>query len=507
LSILIPQTPGCFPDDGGNVTTTTTLLAIDDLSMPLRRNLCLYMSKPSVRREPVLTPEHGDPDAPDNAAAHFYGGVVYERGKYRMWYYACHWGNAQNPLNPFEGNLVEGPTCYAESSDGISWAKPHLEQVEWRGNRRNNIIRLAETFTEGVHVIKDTKDVDTSRRYKMLYNYRPKNRNFWTIRTSTSADGLVWKDGPELPFDGFLEQASLYEFNGLYFANGQMCLRSEGGAESGRQGYIITSPDFVNWLQEYGESFLLPEPAKPDERGAAKPYDQVHIGVGASSFGNVLVGLYCIWHNHPFPTKDDWFGLGTTSGDFGLLVSNDGFRFREPVKGRVFMHRDESPAVLQKQFPHERVLCQGNGILNVGDETRIYHGRWVNSADIRNYHAEVALATLPRDRWGALGLFPQATEGSVWTLPVKLPTGGCELALNADGADSFAVDAAGERFDLIPEFSGSRAGTVSGRSNLDLAVRWPDKILRNLGGRTVRFRIRIQKRGAAEPRLYAAYVR
>jgi hypothetical protein len=340
----------------------------------------------------------------------------------------------------------------------------------------------------------------------MIYNYRPPNRPFWTIRTAASADGLRWRAGRELPLDAFLEQASLYEFNGLYFANGQMLGRSEGGHASGRQAYVAVSPDFENWLPEYGESFRLPEPVEPEARGADKPYDQAHIGVGATAFGNVLVGLYCIWHNRPYVIKDDWFGIGTTSGDFGLVVSNDGFHFREPVKGHVFLHRDESPPVVPAGIRHARILCQGNGILNVGDETRIYHGRWANPADINDYHAEVALAILPRDRWGALGLFPDAAEGRVWSTPVTLPREGLELALNAEGADGIRVEIADEKFAPLAAFSGSQAGVPVARGGLKCRVRWPGRSPAELGGCTVRLGLTLKSAEGVEPRLFAVYL-
>ena len=112
-----------FPNTGIAVSQGT-LLAIDDVSLPLRKNLCYYISKPNVRPEPVLTPEK-DRDAPDGCATHFYGGVVHEaaQGKYRMWYYAVHYGQGRDPQL---GNLVEGPTCYAESEDGhpLGQARP-----------------------------------------------------------------------------------------------------------------------------------------------------------------------------------------------------------------------------------------------------------------------------------------------------------------------------------------------------------------------------------------------
>lgn len=483
--------------------TRVTLLAIDDHALPLRRNLCLHLTRPAVRAEPVLLPERGNPDAPDNAAAHFYGGVVHEPGgPYRMWYYACHWDPTQTGSEPLCPGLIEGPICYAESDDGLHWTKPHLGQVQWRGSRDNNIVRLGTLFNEGVHVLKDAHERNPRRRYKMVYNYRPSGRDFWTVRTATSPDGLAWSEGPELPYDGFLEQASLYEFGGLYYVNGQMLLRGEGGHPMGRQGFAIVSPDFEHWLPECGESFLAAEPADPAARGVAKPYDQVHIGVGATSFGTVLVGLWCIWHNRP---QTEWFGMGSTCGDFGLVVSNDGLHFREPVKGHVWLHRDDSPpAGLRAGVAHGRILCQGNGILNVGDETRIYHGRWANTAAVRDYHAEVALATLPRDRWGALALFPDAAEGSVWTAPLRLSKrAGTRLTLNAEGAAGMRVEAADERFVPIAAFSGTRAGVPEGAGGLDCPVAWPGATLAELGGRTVRFRLRLTRSGTVDPRLFA----
>jgi len=509
----VPATPKqrpqfvAFPATGARIERQAILLAIDNFSLPLRDQLCVYLSKPDVRPEPVLTPERGDPDAPDNAATHFYGGVVREEDKFRMWYYACHWDETKEGSDAQLGNVVEGPICYAESDDGIHWVKPELGQVEWRGSTANNVIRLADLHVEGVHVIKDDTDPNPERRYKMVYNYRPKSLDTWTIRTATSGDGLIWTDGPDLPYRGFIEQSSLYGFGGMYYVNGQMFQRSEGGHRMGRQGFAIVSPDFDRWLPECGESFLLPEPADPEARGGDRPYDQVHIGVGASSFGNVLVGLYCIWHNQPYPTDKDWFGKGTTTGDFGLLVSNDGLHFREPVKGHVFLHRDDSPPVLPPEIRHGRILCQGNGILNVGDETWIYHGRWANTADIREYHAEVALATLPRDRWGALGLFPEASEGSVWATPVTLPSSGGHVLLNADGVANIRVEVADERFGLIPEFSGESAGRASGPDGLECPVDWRGRSLQVLGGRTVRFRLGLERGEQTEPRLFAVYLR
>jgi hypothetical protein len=273
---------------------------------------------------------------------------------------------------------------------------------------------------------------------------------------------------------------------------------------AGRQGLAWFSPDFVRWLPQFGEAFLLPEPANPNDRGHARAYTQVHLGVGAVSLGNVLVGLYGRWHARPQP--GDWFGNGTTYGDLGLVVSNDGQHFREPVKGHVFLNRHQSPASISPDVRSEEVVTQsGNGILNVGAETWIYHGRWMNTEKDEDYYAEIGLATLRRDGWGALGLFPRAAEGSVWSAPVRLGGKANQVNLNGQGMAGIRVEIADERFNLYPEYSGANAG-VAAADGLDSPVDWPKAGLDSLANRRVRLRIRLTGGRPAEPRLYAVYV-
>ena len=490
---------------GNRVEHRATLLAVDDYSLPLKKDLCYYLSKPKVRPEPVLSPSRDNPHATDTLATHFYGTVLQDGGKFRMWYYGARvFSKQENPRGSFR--IKEGPICYAESQDGITWTKPNLGQVEYNGGRDNNAIALPDTQTEGVFVIKDDDDPDASRRYKMVYENLPAHKRCMSVRTATSADGIHWTAGPDAPISEGLEPCSFYRHNGLFYINAQFAPFgvSEGGHKAGRQGFVWVSPDFTHWIQEAGESFLLPEPTNPNDRGLDRPGEQVHLGVAPMGMGNVLVGLYAQWHARPY--AGDWFGRATTSADWGLVVSNDGQHFRETVKGHVYLHRSESRPVVSPDIRHEVVLCQGNGIINVGNETRIYHGRWVNSEKVENYHADIGLATLPRDRWGALGLYPRATEGSVWTAPLTLDKAGCKLTLNADGVQGMSVEIADERLNLLPEYSGANAGTSAAKDGLDCAVKWPKASLDALVGKTVRLRIHLKQGEHAGPRFYAAYI-
>ena len=510
-----------------------TLLAIDDVSLPLRKNVCLYLNKPTVRAEPVLLPSPVDSDAPDNLAAHFYGTVLHDCDRFRMWYYACHRGTnldwskhkKQQIAKPAdwlmdlqEGyEFYAGPLCYAESDDGISWSKPALNQVVFKGSSDNNALDLPHTIVSGATVIRDDEDPDPARRYKMIYQFFPDQSDpdidaygvLPSIACAVSADGLHW-EVTTLPFVGqFVEHCSFIQHDGKFIVHSQVFpgtpwsgAYTEGGAAGGRTGIAHTSYDFDHWPDLWEWAFALPEEQDPSKRGAENPYDQVHLGVGAASFGNVCVGIYGLWHSQA--SGDDF---GKISGDLGLVVSNDGIRFREPgaAPGQVFIDRDDSTATPAVGHDFPTVLCQGNGILNVGDETRIYHGRWRNVGQnaedvVSHYHAEVALATLPRDRWGALGLNPEVLQGTICSAPVEIPLPG-EIQINATGVEGLSVELLDEWFVPIPGFSDGR---TDGPDGLDCRVRWSEAALPT--GKPLRIQIKMCASEQVSPRVYALYI-
>ncbi len=504
----------------------TMLLSIDDFSLPFRKKVSLYLSKPIVRPEPVLVPSPRGSGAPDDLAA-FGGTVLHDGGKFRMWYYACHWG--KNPDWPprmmqqvakspgwFRGDcpMFQGPLCYAESDDGISWTKPSLGQVLFKGNCRNHALALPQTLASGALVIKEEDEPDPARRYKMAYQFYPDQSDpviaeygsLPSVALAVSADGLRWT-ALDIPFrNQFVEPSSFIKHAGQYVIHYHAMdtfagFLAEGGTPCGRTGVARATNDFSRWPDFLAESFALAEPEDHAQRGPNCAYDQVHQGVGAASFGNVCVGLYGLWHN-----QENSRAFDRISCDFGLVVSNDGVHFREPAKGYRFLRRDESPVTPVSGWDFNTILWQFNGIVNVGDQTRIYHGRWRNVGGhdlndaLKHYYAEVALATLPRDRWGALGLNPGAKTGSICSAPVKLPATGGELTLNADGVAGITVELLDEQFRPIPGFAGGQIGSTDG---LDCPVRWVGHGLSELTGQTVRFAVHMRRMDKTNPRVYA----
>lgn len=498
--VLLPSAHAAdftLPESGLKVDGRVTLLAIDDQGLRDREGLALTLNKPTVRQEPVLTPETGNLNAPDSMAAHFYGTVLHDAGKFRMWYYAVSYKEGA------PGNLWQGPVCYAESGDGIHWNKPILGQVTINGSSANNAVRLSDEATQCAAVVIDAHDPDPNRRYKMVYMALT---HTWVFRTATSPDGITWNVDSHYPTDKFLEMGSFYRFGDQWVVHGQGIGKDGSNIPEGRQGYASTSTDFKHWNTDYVDTFRLPEPEDVALRGLIGDYPQVHLGVGGASLGNVAVGLYGIWHN---PAVDDrrkegWYGAGLITCDLGLLVSNDGVTFREPVKGNIFISEKESPVTPVPGVADPTILCQANGILNVGDETLIYHGRWRNATVTKNnYYAEVALATLPRDRWGSLALADGADAGAVWSAPITLPQGGCAIVLNADAAAQLTVELADESGTLFPAFSGEKQGVIQDSEGNDHAVNWPGGDLSELGGQTVRLKLGVNGDSA---RLYAVYL-
>lgn len=111
----------------------------------------------------------------------------------------------------------------------------------------------------------------------------------------------------------------------------------------------------------------------------------------------------------------------------------------------------------------------------------------------------MALATLPRDRWGALGLSPLQSEGWVWSAPVTLPEGGVAIALNADHPELMRVELSDDRLKLLPAYSGPNSGVPQGRGGLESAVSWPTAGPSALAGMRVRIKVHLSRGGVCNP--------
>lgn len=240
-------------------------------------------------------------------------GVLYDDDErlFKMWY-----------LSPtFEDTAPSGlryKVCYAFSGDGVHWTKPDLGLVEWAGSRRNNILPWGQHWMRRPNVIRDPRDADPQRRFKMLYTEvvgdwpRTDYRQLAGITKATSPDGIRWQhnvDGQSWrPGGNGTNVLGWDPAAGKYVVYIRMYPPGSSPEESQISIFRSTSDDFLRWSEP--ELVLAPERENLDYKGfPALIYEH----------------YYVAWL---------WVWKGRES-HFELAASRDGVEWRRTFPGRV----------------------------------------------------------------------------------------------------------------------------------------------------------------------------
>lgn len=499
-------------------TACQTIFAFDRHSIPYSQNLRLEMRTPVKHAaNPVLT--RGRPGTPDAFAVQFYGSVLREGGKFRLWYVAVGDDQAETKVPS-----ARWRAAYAESDDGVTWVKPNLGLVEYGGTKNNNLI-LTEPAPIGfvnLKVLADPDDPDPGRRYKIATHvYFRHHTRLGTLAPFVSADGLRWKLLTEavpvnaelamkdlvLPGVHFEPCGGLYKWDGMYFVCGQNAMNATQPYH-GRVTRMYRSPDFVHWSPTSNIGFVRTTQHQLLGPGRSLEGEQNHEGISVWNRRNVLLGVYGRWHG-----AKEWKDITI---DLGFVVSSDGINFHEPAHEWTFLRRGDDGTWDQGG------VLQGQGFENVGDQTFIYYGAW----DPRHTREKaqpprggVGIAALPRDRFGDLVVEEAGKGPGDYQLPVitsEFVTAPVKLKANA--AHRFHVNAAGLgpdaslRFELLDEhekplrgYSGKDAAVVR-QSGFQTPVAWRDQEqLRDLPER-IRFRVTFDGKRNTDIRFSAIYV-
>jgi hypothetical protein len=387
------------------------LFAFDDHSIPWRHNLKVTLVEADKHPDnPVL--RRGPKGAPDHGHAILYGTVFKDGDTFRMWYL----GMIQTETEKGQAPGWWRPMCYAESKDGVNWTKPELGLVEFNGHRKNNIcliegsVHSMTLINDFLSVLYEPNDPDPSRRYKVAYiahmpyddikggmsNIGVKERRVGTTICATSGDGLSWKvvgDRPANTGGERFEVSSLYRFGDFYYSTGQLLSPwtwRPDGSKTGRTTLAFRSPDFQTWSQATAHAYSRPgqltDPLVIGEQG--------HMGMGLWNRGNVLIGLHGMWQDAATkPGKGESWNKGVHI-DLGLVVSNDGVHFREPVPNFKIIARGAPGAW------DDVALLQGHAFVNHGDRTMMWYSHWDTSGKLKTM--EIGVATLRRDGFGYL---------------------------------------------------------------------------------------------------------
>ncbi|RQP10307.1 MAG: hypothetical protein EAS52_22900 [Parapedobacter sp.] len=454
------------------------------MSIPWKHNLKLTLveadkhpGNPVLRRGPSGSVDHGH--------AILYGTVIKTEGKFRMWYLAM-----------YETEIVGGqapgnwrPMCYAESDDGVNWVKPALGLVEFNGSKDNNICLIEgephslTRVNDFLSVLYEPDEPDTSKRYKAVYiahvpyddikggmsNVGPKENTPCVTIAATSADGLRWKVVGDRPISAGgerFEVSSIYRFGGYYYSTGQILSPwawLPNGDAVGRIMQVHRSRDFMNWSHAKADAFAragqLTVPAKKGQ--------QAHLGAGIWNRGNVLIGLYGIWQDGPLEKPEGVGHLWGTSVDLGLLISNDGIYYQEPVTDFKVISRGD-PGEWD-----DVALLQGHAFVNHGDKTMIWYSHWDTGGKLKNM--EIGLATLRRDGFGFLSRQFADNDAHFITSPINTLQDS-KLRINVDSVTSDAPVIV-ELFDAvtgepIAGYSGDDAALIT-QNGVSNEIIWP----------------------------------
>lgn len=494
-------------------TKTTTLFAFDQVSIPHSQNLRLEMRAPAKHpANPVLA--RGEPGTPDAMGVQFYGSIIREGGKYRLWYVAFD----DNTANKVASSRWRA--AYAESEDGLKWTKPNLGLVEYGGNKNNNLI-LTDPAPLGfinVKVLTDPVDPDPKRRYKIsAHAYFRHNTRLGTLAPFASADGLSWKllasaqplkaelqeKDLVLPAVHFEPCGGLYQWDGMYYICGQNAMNA-ARPYHGRVTRMYRSADFVHWSQTSNIGYVRNAQHTLLGPGRSLEGEQCHEGISVWNRRNVLLGLIGLWHG-----AKEWKDITI---DLGFVVSNDGLNFRDPVAEKVFLPRGEDGAWDQGG------VIQGQGFENIGGQTFIYYGAW----DPRRPSAPrggVGIATLPRDRFGDLVVEEAGHGPGDYQLPVitsefitaavATPAGTPRrFYVNADGLGPDAalkIELLDEKEQPLPAYSGPNAAIVR-ENGFQTPITWNGKTeARDLPARTY-IRVVFEGKSNTSIRFSALYV-
>jgi hypothetical protein len=410
----------------------------------------------------------------DDLRAHAYGEVLYDQGKFRMWYTA--W-SSRGAIDPESARHYAG---YAESQDGVTWTKPALNQVEFNGSKANSILDLDYQGTNAYMpmVVRDTRESDPNRRYKLVIEQRRGNTLHF------SADGVRWSSAGTVnprTLPGGAQRNPEYwgDRRNLFYdtlekdpaRRWKVYSHCSMLTDFVRKTCLSTSPDLFRWT---------PDPRNPIMHPRAGLEVEQHL-TSVWPHAGMYVGMFDIWD--PVQQMPEQ-----------LIASRDGINFVHVFDGRP---------VIEKGKPGEwdaGWISPANVPLEVKDELWYYYsGSATTIAPVKEWFATpmfTGLATIRRDGFVSLDVAGGRTSGSFATIRWTSTGSPIRLELNAEGLSGgsgrIRVELAGDGGVV----ASSEPVTADG---VAVPVVWRGADSRIPAGRTLQLRFRLE--GSA--RLYS----
>ncbi|MCC6696215.1 MAG: hypothetical protein IT365_11350 [Candidatus Hydrogenedentes bacterium] len=377
-----------------------------------------------------------------------YGNVIYDQEEqlFKMWY-----------LGEERDAFPNYATYYATSKDGVHWEKPLVGTVKTEKYPEHNVIAEQVLLAS---VIKDMKDPDPARRYKMIC-WLQKDHGYHTM---VSPDGLNWERLSQEPLcrSGDVITGYYDEQRGLYVAFPKIGHRV--GNHDRRVFWLITSEDFLKWT----EPELVIVPDLRDDASSLARIEQVRPILDVP--------------DDPAQIRTEFYGVGAYPAESCTLA----FVWMLTINNEARYGNQEGPGELQLAVSRDlrhwerpfRVPCVPRGAvgewdsgffvtqsraLDVGDEVWLYYGasnythgtpclyRSEGTGRLTTFTGSIGLAIWQRDRFVSVDA-PQE-GGNLMTVPIVFT--GDRLEVNAHTGEGGSIvirilDAAGKPINGFP---------------------------------------------------------
>lgn len=289
--------------------------------------------------------------------------IIKEDGYYRMYY-----NGGNNSITDGEKPV----TCYAESNDGINWARPNLGLYDFMGSKENNIIwRGPESINFAPFKDKNPSALN-SQRYKAIGGIPPV--------ALVSSDGIHWKKMREEPIitKGTFDSLNTAFFDELqkeyvcYFRDNH-CLGKDDNEvykyyleNCYKDIRISKSKDFIQWTKPEWLNYS-DEPYEHLESHSIVPYFRApHIYLG---FPLRYVPKKTIVRGESF------FAIT----DSVFMSSRDGLNWKR------FMEAFIRPDLDKTNFVEPNFMVKWGIISTSSEEISLYYGEhyWYSTARLR----------------------------------------------------------------------------------------------------------------------------
>ena len=311
-------------------------------------------TKPEVLPEPVFK---GATDT-DGIGVSIYGSVLEDGGRFRMWYQA--W-----PKNWDATDSVG--VGYAESEDGITWARPKLGLIESAGSGDNNLTDLPfhcpSVFVDPAapsHARYRATGYATPAKSQGRYSRIIRRKGYFSAHSS---DGLHWEiDNSEPTWEGADVITSAYD---LYHSRIVVALkRSHRFRGIPRRSVFLSVGDGTSWSDPVRA--VIPDEYDDVMAQAHGMVTGDYYGMGLMPTETATVGF--LWQfRHQLPLT-----RGSSSGVFGHVDVSLTYQI-EP--GGRWLHFPGRPDWLAHGEPGSWSaggIYTSSYAIHVGDETRLY---------------------------------------------------------------------------------------------------------------------------------------